>query len=305
MSERHRINTHLADRMVRSQIYQDYERAFTQASGLPLVLKASQSRSTEGVWTGGNSFCELMSSSNQICAHCLDHQKRLDLDSSNEVLTSQCFAGLCESAIPVRVENRTVAFLKTGHVFRGKPDRSLFDRLTHQLLAWGSTVDLKKAKEAWTATRVLNLNQYDAFVRMLQVFARHLEATCSSLTMTHDEELPPSVRQARQVILDRHTGDLSLSKMAKIVNLSAYHLCKLFKQSMGISFTEFVTKVRVEKACQLLLQSDYFVNEACYEAGFQSLSQFNRAFKKIMGVSPTEYRRKHSRCLSPSGIHAT
>jgi AraC-like DNA-binding protein len=64
----------------------------------------------------------------------------------------------------------------------------------------------------------------------------------------------------------------------------------MFKKATGLNFTDYVSRIRVEKAKNLLLNRNLRVSEIAYEVGFQSLTHFNRVFKKVMGQSPTEYR---------------
>jgi len=78
--------------------------------------------------------------------------------------------------------------------------------------------------------------------------------------------------------------------VAAAVHTSIFYFCKLFKKVTGTTFTEFVSRTRVEKAKNLLLNPNLRVSEIAYEVGFQSLTHFNRVFKQIMGESPTEYR---------------
>ena len=60
----------------------------------------------------------------------------------------------------------------------------------------------------------------------------------------------------------------------------------------GINFTEYVSRVRIEKAKNLLLNPNLRISEIAYEVGFQSLTHFNRVFRKFVGQSPTAYREK-------------
>ena len=283
----------MAGELAQSDIYRDYEQAFKEASGLPLVLKTPfDDSSGQSSLSSGSKFCELMAKKHPMCMECLEFQKRLECDAKAGPSTMKCFAGLCESAIPVRVGKGIVAFLTTGHVFLDKPDHASFSRLARRLMDWGAEIDLKRAEEAWLSTRVLKPGQYQAFVKMLQVFARHLEASCGELVMKPKEIDPPAIRQAREFITGNSGDRITLGKVARVVNLSAHHLCKKFKQCTGVSFIEYVSRVRVEKARLLLLAPACRVNEVCFQAGFSSLSQFNRAFKKQTGCSPREYRQK-------------
>jgi AraC-like DNA-binding protein len=64
----------------------------------------------------------------------------------------------------------------------------------------------------------------------------------------------------------------------------------MFKKVTGINFTDYLSRVRIEKSKNLLLNPNLRVSEIAYEVGFQSLTHFNRVFKKILGQAPTEYR---------------
>src|SRR5690606_1065132 len=65
---------------------------------------------------------------------------------------------------------------------------------------------------------------------------------------------------------------------------------KAFRKATGMTFTDYLARVRVEKVKNLLLNPQRRVSEAAYAAGFQSLSQFNRVFRRIAGESPTVFR---------------
>ena len=74
--------------------------------------------------------------------------------------------------------------------------------------------------------------------------------------------------------------------------MSAFYFCKSFRKATGLTFTDYVARVRVEKVKNLLLNPNKRVSEAAYEAGFQSLSQFNRVFRRVAGEPPSAYREK-------------
>jgi len=101
---------------------------------------------------------------------------------------------------------------------------------------------------------------------------------------------PVQIWKARNFIHEHSDDKVSLIEVAKAVNLSANHLSEKFKQVTGVNFVEYVARTRFEKACNLLRDGDLRVSEIAFEVGFQSLSQFNRVFKKLSGESPTAYR---------------
>ena len=96
--------------------------------------------------------------------------------------------------------------------------------------------------------------------------------------------------KARQWVVTHCEDSVSLAAAAQAVNLSAKHFSDLFRKTTGIPFVEYVGRVRVEKAKNLLVNPQLRVSEIAFEVGFQSLSQFNRAFRRHAGTSPRDYR---------------
>ena len=101
---------------------------------------------------------------------------------------------------------------------------------------------------------------------------------------------PVEIWKARKFIKENSAEELSLTKVAKAANISRNHLSEKFKQITGTNFVEYVARVRFEKACELLRDVDLRISEIAFAVGFQSLSQFNRVFKKFSGKSPSAYR---------------
>jgi len=103
---------------------------------------------------------------------------------------------------------------------------------------------------------------------------------------------PVAIWKARKYIEEHADEELSLTKVANIVNRNANYLSEKFKQVTGTNFVEYLARTRFEKACELLRGGDLRISDIAFTAGFQSLSQFNRVFKRLCGKSPTEYRGK-------------
>jgi AraC-like DNA-binding protein len=109
-------------------------------------------------------------------------------------------------------------------------------------------------------------------------------------TISRHRAEPVEIWRARSFI-EEHSGDeLSLSKVAKAVSISANHFSEKFKQVTGVNFVDYVARTRFEKACDLLRNSNLRISEIAFAVGFQSLSQFNRVFRRLSGKSPMEYR---------------
>jgi AraC-like DNA-binding protein len=105
-----------------------------------------------------------------------------------------------------------------------------------------------------------------------------------------DRAEPVEIWKARKFIEGHSAEELSLSKVAKAASISRNHLSERFKQVIGINFVEYVARTRFEKARELLANGDLRISEIAFAVGFQSLSQFNRVFKRLSGKSPSAYR---------------
>jgi len=101
--------------------------------------------------------------------------------------------------------------------------------------------------------------------------------------------------KARQFIEQHSDEEISLTKVAKAVHISPTHLSEKFRQVTRVNFVDYVARTRFDKACELLADGDIRVSEIAFEVGFQSLSQFNRVFKRLSGKSPTAYRAAQRR----------
>jgi len=283
----------IVEHLKASQIWRDYEKAFAEATGLPLGLRPVETfQFPLAGQKNENPFCALLARTNKSCSACLQMQQQIAEVAKVEAQTLRCFAGLCDTAIPVRVGENLIAFLQTGQVLLHRPSKREFKRVTRQLLQWGLEIDLKRIEEAYFQTRVVSKRQYESIIRLLAIFAQHLAALSNQLMVREEKAESPMIARARAYIADHQSDELSLKDVARAVNTSAFYFCKMFKQAIGLTFTDYLARVRVEKVKNLLLNPHKRVSEAAFEAGFQSLSQFNRVFKKIEGMSPSDFREQ-------------
>jgi AraC-like DNA-binding protein len=281
----------LIEALSNSKVFQDYERAFTEATGLPVALRAVESWQLPHHGHRNESpFCAMVLETSRACASCLQVQEKLAAGAVDDPCTVSCPAGLCDTAVPVRLGDRLVGFLQTGQVFRKTPTQAQFERTLRLVGEWGVNVDPGKLKEAYFATSVVPSKKHEAVVKLLSIFAQHLSMLSNQVVLQQDNAEPPVITRAKEYIQEHQTDNLRLGHVAKAVNTSTFYFCKMFKKVTGINFTDYLSRVRIEKSKNLLLNPNLRVSEIAFEVGFQSLTHFNRVFKKILGQSPTEYR---------------
>ena len=127
---------------------------------------------------------------------------------------------------------------------------------------------------------------------LLALFARLL---------AHLELTEPSAQDSRAVraIVDYcarnyTTPSLSLEMLERDLHLSRFYISHLFSDKMNIGFNDYVNSLRISGACRLLKQTDLSITAVSERSGFNTCRTFNRSFSKLLGVSPSEYRRAGS-----------
>ncbi len=277
--------------MEESDLYREYERSFIQTLGLPVAL------TSVAAWQlphhgrcGENPFCALLAQKSRSCTACIQIQKELRQKSAEEPGSVICPAGLCETAVPVKMGERKIGFLHTGQVLRQRATDAQFENVVNLAREWGLEAGPEQLRALYSCTRVVPPRQYASIVKLLSIFAQHLSMLGNRIYMEQHHNENPAVARARAFIQAHHMEQLTLLRVASSVGASPFYFCKLFKKVTGIHFTEYVSRVRVERARNLLLNPNLNVSEIAFEVGFQSLPHFNRMFKKILGQSPTAYR---------------
>jgi len=283
----------LIEVLLQSKVYREYEHAFTEATGLPVALRPVESWQLPLHGKRHESpYCGLMSEQSRACAVCLQMQERLSQAAAQDPHTMVCPAGLCETALPVRLGDRVIGFLMTGQVFRKKPSQSQFERTAAMVSERGIHVEKERLKAAYFGTRVMSQAQQDSATTLLKIFAQHLSMLSNQVVVQQDNAEPPVITKAKDYIRAHQAEELRLGQVAKAVNTSTFYFCKMFKKVAGVNFTDYLSRVRIEKSKELLLNPNLRISEIAYDVGFQSLTHFNRVFKRILGQSPTDYRLK-------------
>jgi AraC-like DNA-binding protein/ligand-binding sensor protein len=289
-------NKQLVEMLLRSRLFRDYESVFTKATGLPLALRPLEYWQLEHHQkTNENHFCALLAERPATLAVCLQSHAEIIQHTGITPRTETCPFGLTETAVPVRLGEETIGFLRIGQVLRRSAIQTDKARAASKLKECGVPF-AGGIRKAWEATPIIPKEKYGAIVRLLTFFAEQLSALINQIVLEQQNAEPPLVRKAREYIKQHKMEPLSLAAVAQASGASVFHFCKVFKKTTGLKFTDYVARVRLEDAKTQLLNPSRRISEVAYDVGFQSLTQFNRMFKRIFGQSPTEFRTHlHSR----------
>lgn len=284
----------ISEKLSQSQILRDYERAFTEATGLPLKFAiAGKKRAGMRGSANANEFCIQLAESEPGCRLCVGMQEELATAGvTGTTKTAICPAGLTDSAVPVRVGDKVLGFLQTGQITLKKLTPVQFRRVAEFLKKGGADVDWETLEKAYLGTRVIDRKKYQAVLSLLEVFAKHLALAAEQIAMQQTHAEPPMVTRAREIIEQRSGEALPLTEIARGVHVSTFHFCKTFKRATGMTFTQYLSMVRIAKAKKLLSNPQARISEVAFDAGFASLTHFNRMFRRMTGQSPTDFRRR-------------
>ncbi|HEX8675752.1 MAG TPA: AraC family transcriptional regulator [Segetibacter sp.] len=140
---------------------------------------------------------------------------------------------------------------------------------------------------------------FEQLLNLLEVF--QILATSDEITELNDQDtsiklfMDDKIRMGTiyRYIHANYDNKPDVNAVAANVHLSTAAFCRYFKKQTKMTFTDFVNQYRITQAKTLLLK-DLSVSEACYEVGFESLSHFNKLFKKLTGENPSAFKKKHS-----------
>jgi len=195
---------------------------------------------------------------------------------------------------------QTVVQLKEnflGDAFANTPElnsiRQLFDRAYLGLSFGGST----KTRVVEKLKRMQGLNHFEQLLCLLEIF--QLLAASREVTALNEKDtsiklfLNDKIRMGSvyKYIHARYNETPDVNTVAASVHLSTAAFCRYFKKQTNMTFTDFVNQYRITQAKTLLLKGNS-VSETCYEVGFESLSYFNKLFKKIAAENPSAFRKR-------------
>lgn len=132
------------------------------------------------------------------------------------------------------------------------------------------------------------------FIDLMTELAQHDNYRLLSSVQLQSQDNQRQLDQINHVvefITSNYQQPLSMAEVAEQFGMSESRFSRYFRRSTGNTFTDFVNRVRVNKACQLLLESEMYISTICYEVGFNNVANFNRRFMEFRGMTPSEFRR--------------
>lgn len=113
-----------------------------------------------------------------------------------------------------------------------------------------------------------------------------------SYVSVSDDNKSDRLADVFQYVKANYKKEISLDEISKIANMTPTSFCRMFKSKTKKPFVEYLNEIRVSNACKYLIETDLGISEIAYECGYKTASNFNKLFKKLIGTTPKEYRKK-------------
>jgi len=142
------------------------------------------------------------------------------------------------------------------------------------------------------------LAPFDFFIQSIAILKKLAQSTEFELLHTkpyinkYSQKEQERIREIYALIDERYQGKITIDEVAQLCNLTKPAFCRYFKKATGTTFVSFLNQYRISQAKRLLLMGKN-ISETCYECGFDSLSYFNRTFKKVTDENPSEFISRH------------
>ncbi|WP_348946150.1 AraC family transcriptional regulator [Chitinibacter sp. FCG-7] len=141
------------------------------------------------------------------------------------------------------------------------------------------------------------MNRLVLLFKVLQLLAQDTPTPLSAATFS--SPTPPRSEQrlnrVTQYLLDHYDQPLDLVRLAQLANLSANSLCRSFKQHTRMTLSDYLSQLRIARACEALIEGQEPISVIAYRVGYTHLTHFNRQFKRIKQLSPSEFRARFNR----------
>jgi len=205
----------------------------------------------------------------------------------------------CDTALKNKGKMISLFFSKNsyGEGFFELPEFSHFDTFFNNA-ALGFAVNSNNEQISPTLKKLKDCSKYDQFISLLEILnliSKSEIKTLSSLInlKKYDGNEGKRMSDIFQYSMNNFHKEVTLKNASDIANMTPNAFCRYFKQRTNKTFVNFLIDIRIGHACKLLTnKNDFSITEISYKSGFNNLANFNRKFKAIKGVTPSEYRKQ-------------
>lgn len=139
------------------------------------------------------------------------------------------------------------------------------------------------------------LERFSEFIHLLSTLANHSEyRLLSSVQMQSfdDDATLHKISEVVDYISEHYATPFTMAEIAENFHMNESRFSRYFRRATGNTFTDFVNRLRINRSCQLLMETDQYISTICYKVGYNNVANFNRRFMEVKGMTPSEFRRQ-------------
>lgn len=285
----------IIQKIIKSDLFHRFCEAYGELTNLPLALRSPD------YWypplysvKRENPLCSAVCKSKIACSSCLKTQLALTKASRDQGKAMQCDLGLVDIAVPVKACGKCIGYLYTGQFLSQKQTKTELKKTLSDIRNWQLNYSPSMIENSFLAAEVYEPSKQQAIIELLTQFAERVSEQVDSMVIKDQMSEPIMISRAKSYMKDNYAITIKLSKISDHLKISQYHFCRQFKKYTGLSFTDYLNRLRIEEAKLILIAPNCRVGEVAYEVGFQSVPHFSRSFKRIAGMSPKKWRERKS-----------
>ena len=247
-------------------------------------------------------YCAYIKSKNDGKAICMK-LKNIAIDkslASGNVYYNTCYMGITEIKVPVMFNGYPIAIVGLGGLV-------IKDNITKKWMTSKKNINKlglepEKAYTYYNKMEFINKNEIDWYIKMAQSISNFITAHLNSNPGKYKSLISNAKRRNDNYIIykvssfieNNYFEDLKLEEIAKTYYINPQYLSRLFKSTMGINFSDYLSNTRIEHAKILLKETNLKNDLIAYQTGFNSVNYFINCFKQKTGMSPKQYRSKNT-----------
>lgn len=249
-----------------------------------------------------NPYCMYIKQDPDRYRHCLSMMKKMAVKCLSDQCTycGICYAGVKEYVAPIMWNGQLLGALTAG--FLEVPPDEAESRIRRAM----QHADAKEQEEALTlyhqnilptavSSQVIlpALNITASYLAMTYRMS-HESMNSGALTKNHKPSSSEEIlRQVLSFIHQEYTNRITIGILTEVCHCSESYLNHLIKKKLGVSLSTYINKLRIERAKEYLLETNETMLSIAIQVGFSDANYFARVFQQLMGISPSEFRRRY------------
>lgn len=255
-------------------------KAFYNATGINITLLDEEVLSISTNQNTHNRYCRAIQEDNRTMCKMSDKELIERCRKSKKAEMHVCHAGLIDIAVPIIYDGNILAYIILGQMKNEENFLSVWEKVKNLNL------DFDKMEKYYGELTFFNKEKIESVEKIAVMLAKYL-----LLENMLSPDFNINIKRATDFIMENLDKKLTISYIAKSVNISKSVLYRNFHSCFNCTISEYINKMRIKRAEYLLKEKEMPIEEVSRSVGFSSVSYFGRVFKEKNGVSPLAFRK--------------